>query len=253
MDLIRTELKTLEAAHGVRILYACESGSRAWGFPSPDSDYDVRFFFVHPPAAYLSITDRADSLNLPIDDRLDFSGWDLRKTLQLIWRSNATPGEWLQSPMVYTEQEGFRESLLPLARAYANPYGLVAHYLGLARSSLQRIAEQGAAQKLKTWFYVLRPLLAARWICDQRGIPPMTLEALLPVLAERPEAVESIRQLVEFKRGVDETHIFDAPAWLRDLSSELEGTIKSDREQVPREPRPPTDALDAFFREWVES
>ena len=111
---ITAALAALEAQHGIRILYACESGSRAWGFPSPDSDYDVRFIYVHPLDWYLGLDEGPDTLNFPVDDELDLAGWELRKTLRLLRGSNAALFEWLQSPIVYHEAPGFRARLAPM-------------------------------------------------------------------------------------------------------------------------------------------
>jgi predicted nucleotidyltransferase len=111
---IATALAALEAQHGIRILCACESGSRAWGFPSPDSDYDVRFIYVHALDWYLGLDEGPDTLNFPVDDELDLAGWELRKTLRLLRSSNAALFEWLQSPIVYHEVPGFRAQLAPL-------------------------------------------------------------------------------------------------------------------------------------------
>ena len=97
-------LDAVEREEDVRVLYACESGSRAWGFASPDSDYDVRFIYVHRPDWYLSIVDRRDVIERPIVDEYDLSGWELRKTLRLFRKSNPPLIEWLGSPIVYRER-----------------------------------------------------------------------------------------------------------------------------------------------------
>ncbi len=85
---IKAGLAEIEAQENVRIVYACESGSRAWGFPSSDSDYDVRFIYLHPLEWYLSIEKRRDVIERPITGVLDVNGWDLRKALQLFRKSN---------------------------------------------------------------------------------------------------------------------------------------------------------------------
>jgi uncharacterized protein len=108
---INQQLTTIEQTQNVRILYACESGSRAWGFASPDSDYDVRFIYLQPRANYLSIYDRRDVIDLPVNAVLDINGWDIRKTLQLFYKSNGALYEWLQSPIVYKEEPGFAAEL----------------------------------------------------------------------------------------------------------------------------------------------
>src|SRR5687768_15680 len=107
-------LSALEKDNDVRIVFACESGSRAWGFPSPDSDYDVRFIYVHKRDFYLSIRETRDVIDKTTGD-LDVGGWDFRKMLRLMAKSNPVPWEWLQSPVAYVDRDGFKESLLEVS------------------------------------------------------------------------------------------------------------------------------------------
>ncbi|TPG66525.1 DNA polymerase beta superfamily protein [Hymenobacter nivis] len=179
---IQTALAQLETTHGIRILYACESGSRAWGFPSPDSDYDVRFIYCHPAAWYLALDEGRDTLNFPVDDELDLAGWELRKSLRLLRGSNAALFEWLQSPVVYHEALSFRAQLAPLLPDAFNLKAGLHHYLGQLRRG---VAEDltGEEVRLKRLFYALRAALAARWIRERQTVPPMEfapLRALLP-------------------------------------------------------------------------
>lgn len=115
---ILNQLQEIEKTHQLRVLYACESGSRGWQFPSPDSDFDVRFIYVRSADFYLSVAEKQDHLGFPIDDELDIYGWDLKKVLQLTGKSNTTPFEWLQSPIVYREVEGFRSDLWALSQHF---------------------------------------------------------------------------------------------------------------------------------------
>nr|GFC10416.1 hypothetical protein [Tanacetum cinerariifolium] len=178
---IAAALAALEAQHGIRILYACESGSRAWGFPSPDSDYDVRFIYVHPLAWYLGLDEGPDTLNFPVDDELDLAGWELRKTLRLLRSSNAALFEWLQSPMVYHEAAGFRAQLAPLLPQAFNPKAGLHHYLGQLRRGVEEELT-GEEVRLKRLFYALRAALAARWIRERHTLPPMKFEPLRALL-----------------------------------------------------------------------
>src|ERR1041385_3431013 len=119
-EIIDLKLKDLESENNVNILLAAESGSRAWGFPSPDSDYDARFIYVHPKDYYLSIDDQRDVIELPVDEVLDINGWDIRKALKLFAKSNAPLFEWLQSPIVYKSDDGFHKALVELMPLYFN-------------------------------------------------------------------------------------------------------------------------------------
>ena len=117
-EKILEKLKEIEKANNIKILFACESGSRAWGFPSPDSDYDVRFVYVRNIEDYLSVREHKDQLSFPITDVLDVYGWDLKKVLMLMNKSNTTIFEWLQSPQIYFEEEGFREALWKVSQNF---------------------------------------------------------------------------------------------------------------------------------------
>ncbi|TVT43022.1 nucleotidyltransferase domain-containing protein [Hymenobacter setariae] len=180
-DRITTALRDLEAQHNIRILYACESGSRAWGFPSPDSDYDVRFIYVHPLAWYLGLDEGPDTLSFPVDDELDLGGWELRKTLRLLRGSNAALFEWLQSPIVYHEAPGFQAQLAPLLPQAFNLKAGLHHYLGQLRRGVEEdlVTEE---VRLKRLFYALRSALAARWIRERHTLPPMEFAPLRELL-----------------------------------------------------------------------
>ncbi|MDO7851901.1 nucleotidyltransferase domain-containing protein [Hymenobacter convexus] len=180
---IQTALTSLEATHGIRILYACESGSRAWGFASPNSDFDVRFIYCHPPAWYLTLDEGRDTLNFPIDDELDLAGWELRKALRLLRASNAALFEWLQSPVVYHEALGFRARLSALMPSAFNRKAGLHHYLGQLRHGVEEDLTSEEI-RLKRLFYALRSALAARWIRERPTLPPMEfapLRELLPI------------------------------------------------------------------------
>ena len=136
------ELERIEREHDVRVLMACESGSRGWGFSSPDSDYDARFIYVHRQPWYLSVNEstgpgeaQRDVIELPIDDELDVSGWDLRKALRLVSKSNPTLIEWLRSPIVYQQDQAAVSQLWEAAKAFHSPLGTWWHYFNMARSS----------------------------------------------------------------------------------------------------------------------
>ncbi|MGI4867058.1 MAG: nucleotidyltransferase domain-containing protein [Janthinobacterium lividum] len=185
---IQAALLALEAQHNIRILYACESGSRAWGFPSPDSDYDVRFLYVHPVAWYLRLDEGPDTLSFPVDEELDLAGWELRKALRLLKGSNAALFEWLQSPIVYHEAAGFRVQLAPLLPVAFNLKAGLHHYLGQLRRGVEEdlIGEQ---VRLKRLFYALRSALAARWIRERQTLPPMEFAPLRELL---PSTLQNI-------------------------------------------------------------
>lgn len=205
---IRSEIiKRLYAAeeeHDVKILYACESGSRAWGFASPDSDYDVRFIYAHSEDWYLSfdVESRRDVIEYPIIDEIDCSGWDIRKALYLFTRTNGALFEWLVSPIVYIESGHMRERLIELAPRAANQIALCYHYSHMARRNAKEHLLQDTV-KLKKYFYVLRPLLAIRFIEQFSQPPPIEFGKLVESVAP-PEIVPDIEKLLEIKRNLPE-------------------------------------------------
>jgi len=177
-EVIEAALATLEAERSIRVLFACESGSRAWGFASPDSDYDVRFVYLHELDWYLRVAPGRDSIERMLPGDLDLSGWDLRKALGLYGHSNAVLFEHLGSGIVYRDVGGLREELLELLPCYFNPIAAGHHYLGLA-TRMHREFLGGAQVNLKKLFYVLRPLAAFRWIELRRCMPPTAFDAIL--------------------------------------------------------------------------
>lgn len=154
------QLKEVEQRYGVRVLYACESGSRGWGFASPDSDYDVRFLYVHPPEWYLRVEAPRDVIELPIDDELDVCGWEWRKALGLLKGANPTLIEWLDSPVVYQQDEVTVSALKALVPKWFSPLRARWHYYSMARKNFRGYL-QGDDVRLKKYFYVLRPC----WRC----------------------------------------------------------------------------------------
>lgn len=200
-DAIRDSLDQVERQHAVRVLFACESGSRAWGFASADSDYDVRFLYLHAPDWYhaVDLEDKRDVIELPIDDVLDINGWDLRKALKLFRKSNPPLMEWLLSPIVYREVGPTAQRMRDLAATYYSPIGARYHYLRMAQRNL-RAYLTGREVRTKKYFYVLRPLLAVMWLDRNPGMVPMAFSELVDRLVEDGELRSAIDALVLQKR-----------------------------------------------------
>lgn len=200
-EKILTHLQAIAREKNLRILYACETGSRGWGFASPDSDWDVRFIYAHPRDAYLAVNEPQDTLTRILDDGgdvLDFNAWDLRKTLHHLRKSNATPFEWLQSPIVYMEEPGFRDALWALSPQYFIPRTAVHHYLGICHNAIKTGIDEGQI-RIKKYFYILRPLLAAMWAADRQTVPPMEFAKLLPQIENRAPLMDAVRRLLAEK------------------------------------------------------
>lgn len=246
---ITAALASLEAEHNIHILYACESGSRAWGFPSPDSDYDVRFIYCHPAAWYLRLDEGPDTLNFPVDDELDLAGWELRKALRLLRGSNAALFEWLQSPIVYHEAPGFRARLAPLLAPAFNLKAGLHHYLGQLRRGVEEDL-LGPEVRLKRLFYALRAALAARWIREKQTLPPMEFRPLREVL---PASLQTgVEELLAQKAVSNEKTTIARPAALTEFLKQEYAAGQAARETLPvARAAGLTEALDAVFGAWV--
>lgn len=192
---IDRRLAGVSREHGVRIPWAIESGSRAWGFPSPDSDYDCRFLFVRERRDYLSLWPARDVIETPLDKTFDVNGWDLAKTVKLLVRGNATAIEWLRSPIVYTGESSFRDDLLKLATDVVERGSIARHYLHVARQ------QQSGTRTLKRFFYTLRPAAALRWLADhpQESVPPMDLPTLLSESSVPQSVKDAAAELIAAK------------------------------------------------------
>lgn len=201
---ILTALERIELEENVRILYACESGSRAWGFPSRDSDYDVRFLYVRPVEWYLSIFEKRDVIERPINDMLDINGWDLKKALTLFRKSNPPLLEWLESPMVYMEKGTAAEQIRRISPLTFSPKSCLYHYLNMAKGNYRDYL-QGEQVKIKKYFYVLRPILACAWIEKFDTMPPVEFDRLVEaVVPGGSELKNVIDGLLVRKRAGDE-------------------------------------------------
>ena len=191
-------LQKIEVEQDVSILYACESGSRAWGFPSADSDYDIRFVYVHPMEWYLTVQEKRDVLEFPIRDNLDFNGWDIRKALRLFRKSNPPLLEWLGSPIVYQEKGNFAKHLRELSANYYSPTSCIYHYLHMAQGNYNDYV-RGEDIRLKKYFYLLRPILAIKWIEQGYGVAPTAFSTLLERVVIDPMLKQEINHLVKLK------------------------------------------------------
>lgn len=201
--IITEKLESIERELGIKVLFACESGSRAWGFESDDSDWDVRFIYLHPPAWYLTISPGRDVIELPINSDLDISGWELRKALNLMRKSNPPLLEWLDSPIVYQQDDEFVEAFRQLIPVYFSPKSCTYHYLSMARNNYREHMKDDYV-KLKKYLYILRPVLGCLWLESNRGPVPMKFETLVHTLIDESQLKQDILHLVERKKQESE-------------------------------------------------
>ena len=216
---IRSRL-CLARQSGVKILFAIESGSRAWGFPSPDSDYDCRFVYIWPVEDHLVLNLQRDVIEFPIEGEIDAGGWDLRKALLLALKGNAVILEWVKSPHVYEEIAGFRAALLNMLAEIAEPELVARHYVGLLRR--HSVPPDKDEVRLKKLFYAIRPALSLHYMEERsfRELPPMDLPALLEGVKLPSDLFDLITSMVEIKKSTREMGTGPVPSLLADYLGE---------------------------------
>lgn len=194
------QLRAAEIEHNVTVLFAIESGSRAWGFESTDSDYDIRFVYAHKSDHYISILDKRDVIEYPIEGLIDINGWDIRKALQLSSKFNPAISEWLKSPITYIEHTDFRKELLALEKEHFSVKNAIYHYLSIANTNYRNNLKSDNV-KVKKYFYVLRPLLACMWVEKYNEAPPIEFDKLLESYTDiDPKLKVEILNLLERKK-----------------------------------------------------
>ena len=248
---IRGRLAHIEFSQNVRILYACESGSRAWGFPSPDSDYDVRFLYVHPLSWYIRIHPGRDVIELPIDGDLDINGWDSRKALQLMLKGNQSIFEWLDSPIIYSENPAFlKEWRHVSSRAYRRRAAL-GHYFGIA----SRIAAEHLHTDdvpIKKVLYVLRTMLAGRWAAENPEPPPISMDRLVAGTYMEDAIRQEIQEIMKAKQSAMERETIHLSKDMTDfIDQSLVDLRRCLQEWDLPEPPQDTSLAENLFLRWM--
>ena len=221
---ILRRLKATEKEHNVRILLAVESGSRAWGFESPNSDYDVRFIYMHPKDWYVAVDleDKRDVIEYPIVDDIDLNGWDIRKALKLFWKSNPAFVEWIQSSIVYMEEGCFADSARELLPSIYSCEKGIYHYRSMAKTNYRGYLKTDLVP-LKKYFYVLRPLLAVKWLEKYNKAAPIEFEKVLELISDRKPLLDDVLSLLDKKKASLEKELLPSISSLNEfIEAELE-------------------------------
>jgi hypothetical protein len=203
-DYILKKLIEFEQEKKIKIILAIESGSRAWGFPSVDSDYDIRFIYMRSIKDYLSIDELTDHLGIDIlfdrtlGAKFDLQGWDVRKALRLAIKSNPVLVEWLVSPINYMQND-YAIALRDFAQENAHLEAFFYHYDRLARSSWEQIQQNSNEVKLKLYCYALRPVIAILWMLRYHKTPPMDLYSLCLDVLQDEMVTKEINNLIQLK------------------------------------------------------
>ncbi|MFS0865487.1 DNA polymerase beta superfamily protein [Fredinandcohnia sp. 179-A 10B2 NHS] len=249
-------VRQVEREYLVKILYACEAGSRAWGFPSEDSDYDVRFIYVPSMDWYLSIDTNRDVIEIPkqekvnitVDSRIDMSGWELTKTLRLLRKSNPPLLEWLNSSLVYVQEEIFIDKLRALAYETFSPIPCIHHYLKMAKANFRRLKEAEATSK--GYVTVIRPLLAAKWIEKHNRMAPIELYKLIEEMVENDDIRNEFAFILQKKISGEDINSSDFSLLDDYIENELK-QIEVYTTTLHQQKTNPTTKLDQFFKETL--
>jgi uncharacterized protein len=250
-DKIITILKQIEEKHEIKILYACEAGSRAWGLDSTSSDYDVRFIYIHPKSIYLSIDpigigSKKDTIELYNHENIEISGWDLTKALRLFRKSNPSLLEWLQSPKQYYQAYSTIDDMNELLPTVLDYKACTLHYLQIARSNFNKTQKETTIH-VKIILNILRPIFIAKWVLNYHSFPPLDFQRLVNEFIPQGELKDIILSLITLKRGGMTKTFSDSKILLEYTLQEmdyLEITIKSlHKRQINI-----TEELNAIFR-----
>jgi predicted nucleotidyltransferase len=251
IDTIQEKLKEIEKKENINILHAIESGSRGWGFESKDSDFDVRFIYIHEEEWYLNVFEGSDVIEIPIDEVLDINGWDLKKALKLMYKSNAPVLEWLSSPIIYKHNQEFVNELRHVAEKYFSPISATFHYVNIAKKSCDGLEELENI-KIKSLFYVIRPILACMWKENFNTIPPMNLQAMMKEVEIDKKIREIIDKLVIVKADSIESDTIKPPkelvGFLRDKLEYYYNYAKGIKTEKERD----SSVLNEFFHKTLK-
>ena len=251
-ELICARLRDIERKYDVRVLLAVESGSRAWGFASPDSDFDVRFIYVHRREWYLSLFPGRDVIEeMDSETELDMAGWDLRKALTLMSKGNAMFVEWLGSPICYIRDDDFFNEISAQKDAYFQKVRCVHHYFHMATNHDERYIEKRGCE-LKRFMYYSRGLLAARWAWEHGTYPPVPYMELVDALVDDDTVKDGLKDIVRIKAESKEYDRMIVADWIVDWFSDLQTRISDTLDELGKEELPGIGVLDGFFLKTLD-
>lgn len=246
-DIIRS-LKELEEKENIKILFACESGSRAWGTNSKSSDYDVRFIYIRKINWYLQIYEGRDVIEAIPNDKVEIVGWDLKKALRLLQKSNPTLLEWINSPIIYIRDDAFNTQLKKLSQIAFSSTSTIYHYVNMAKKNYQTLRKETKITT-KRYLNILRPLLACLWILEKGEMPPYEVTSLLHKYLDDKNSLKKFEELIQAKQ--EDRQYFES----QQLNSYIEETISTIEEKVKNVKVNNihlTDTLNQFFIEIVK-
>lgn len=250
IEKIKKYISDLEKEKDIKILWACETGSRAWGFPSPDSDYDIRLIYVHKKDWYLTLSEPKDTVERMLDNNdIDISGWELKKSLKLLRKSNASLLERIQSPIVYQSDTAFINDLLPLAQSHYSKIATMHHYLSMSKKFYSELHTEETF-KLKKFFYTLRSAFVCKWILDKEEMPPIEFDKIYKNLGLEPSIIADIEALIQLKSTISESYVHSGEHGLLSLIQSFINEADAVKYDLPSS-NGSHEELNAFFRKYI--
>jgi predicted nucleotidyltransferase len=247
-EKIKKYLSDLEEEKGIKILLACETGSRAWGFPSPDSDFDVRIIYKHEKDWYLCLSEEKDTIEYFLENNeIDISGWDLRKSLRLLAKSNPPLLERIQSPIIYKVDKEFLTGINIVAQKTYSRIATIHHYLSMAKKAFEEVVSS-EEYKLKKFFYALRASVACLWILEKEEIPPIEFGQMLNRLDLSKNLKTRIGELIEIKSSISETYLHKGENDLIEFMKVCIERAENESQSLPASKAKMTDLNDFFLK-----
>jgi len=198
--MIESWLKKIEDEYNIEILFASETGSRAWGGVTNHSDYDVRFIYKHQDVrSYLSLKKAQETIDIPAP--YDAQGWDLYKAFHLLQKSNPSLCEWAFSPVLYRDNQQFSDKLRRLITDSYSLLSLFHHYIHLMNRNLKDIRDKAFSEKRqKQLIQAMRALLLAKAIIIEQKVPVNVLYRSFAFLFPKENVLVSFyQQLIKAK------------------------------------------------------
>ncbi|WP_235299697.1 nucleotidyltransferase domain-containing protein [Portibacter marinus] len=249
-DKIRKYLKSIEESKNIEILWACETGSRAWGFASTDSDFDIRLIYVHKKDWYLSLSEKKDTIDKMLENNdIDISGWDLKKSLALLRKSNAPILERIQSPIVYKSDPEFINDILDISNTCYSRIATIHHYLSMSKKFVADL-ELNRDYKLKKFFYALRSAFVCKWILEKKEKPPIEFDKIYPNLGIESTLISRIEELIKLKSSITESYLHSGEQPLLDLIQNFNEEAELKKETLPPS-KCDSSQLDRIFRKYI--
>lgn len=249
-EKIKNYLKSIEASKDIAILWACETGSRAWGFASTDSDFDIRFIYVHKRDWYLSLSEKKDTIEMMLENNdIDISAWDLKKSLTLLRKSNAPILERIQSPIIYQSDQEFIKELRQVAETFYSRIATIHHYLSMSKKFVAEL-ETEKEYKLKKFFYALRSAFVCKWILEKNEMPPIEFHKIFPHLGIDSALVSRIKELIQLKASIKESYYHSGEKQLLSLIKQFNEEAEEKKSSLPPS-KGDSAQLDHLFRKYI--